>query len=115
MPALAGSHPAGWVHPLAIDAMNLLGADMSGARSKHASEFIDKDFDLVVTLCDSAARECPAWPGARRLVHAPVEDPSWGDDDPATRFDRFIIARDKIRTIINDLVDELGWRNEPSD
>lgn len=108
-PVSAGSKPAGWVHPLAIEAMEQLGVDMSGARSKSADEFIGKEMDLVITLCDSAANDCPVWPGAKRLVHKPVEDPSFGDDDPATRYERFVETRDEIRGIIAELVSEMGW------
>ncbi|MCM2315380.1 MAG: arsenate reductase ArsC [Thermoanaerobaculia bacterium] len=108
-PVSAGSKPAGWVHPLAIDAMEELGADMSQARSKPAGEFMGQDLDLVVTLCDSAANDCPVWPGAKQLAHKPVEDPSFGDDDPATRYDRFLERRDEIRQIIAELMREMGW------
>jgi arsenate reductase len=111
-PLSAGSKPAGWVHPLAIEAMEDLGADMSRARSKSANEYLDQDIDLVVTLCDSAATDCPVWPGAKRLVHKPVEDPSFGDDDPATRYERFVERRDEIRKIIAELVREMGWSGE---
>lgn len=111
-PVSAGSRPAGWVHPLAIAAMEELGVDMSGARSKSADEFIGEPMDLVVTLCDSAANDCPVWPGAKHLVHKAVDDPSFGDDDPATRYQRFLERRDEIRKIIAVLVIEMGWSAE---
>jgi arsenate reductase len=111
-PLSAGSKPAGWVHPLAIEAMEELGADMSGARSKSAEEFLGREIDLVVTLCDSAANDCPVWPGAKRVVHKPVDDPSFGDDDPSTRYQRFLERRDEIRTIIAELVREMNWSAE---
>ena len=108
-PVSAGSRPAGWVHPFAIHVMEELGANMSGARSKPAGEFVGQELDLVVTLCDSAANDCPVWPGAKRLVHKPVDDPSFGEDDPATRYQRFLERRDEIRQIIAELIREMGW------
>jgi len=99
----AGSKPTGWVHPLAVQAMEALGADMSTQTSKSASEFLDKPFDWVVTVCDSAADDCPVWSGAKNLLHWSIEDPSWGDDDPATRYDRFVERRDELRQRIGDL------------
>src|SRR5687768_4741114 len=63
-PVSAGSRPAGFVHPLAIRAMKELGADMDGARSKGVEEFANQPFDVVVTVCDSAAQDCPHWPNA---------------------------------------------------
>lgn len=104
----AGSRPGGYVHPLAIDVMNELGADMSGARSKSADEFTKQQFDAVVTVCDSAAQDCPTWPGAKRLEHWPIEDPSFGPDDPATRIDRFRSTRDELKRRIDELVQRLG-------
>lgn len=104
----AGSRAAGWVHPLAIRAMEAQGVDMSGAWSKSAAEFLEQEFDIVVTVCDSAALDCPAWPGASRVDHWPIEDPSWGDDDPATRYDRFLERRDELRQRIDALVREFA-------
>jgi len=103
-PVSAGSRPSGWVHPLAVQAMNELGADMTRARSKSSDEFLDKDIDIVVTVCDSAADDCPVWPHAKKVLHWPVEDPSYGHDDPATRFDRFKITREELKNRIDGLV-----------
>ena len=111
-PVSAGTKPAGWVHPIAIDAMEDLGVDMSGARSKSAEEFIGQQVDLVITLCESAANDCPVWPGAKQLVHRPVDDPSFGEDDPATRYQRFLERRDEIRLIIAALIRELNWASD---
>jgi arsenate reductase len=100
----AGSRPAGWVHPLAVRALAEIGIDARDQTSKSADQFLDQPFDVVVTVCDSAAQDCPTWPGAKRIEHWPIEDPSWGDDDPATRYDRFIERRDELRRRIDELV-----------
>ena len=92
----AGSHPAGWVHPLAIRAMAAIGVDIQDQYSKSAQEFLDQPFDAVITVCDSAAKDCPNWPGAKRIEHWPIVDPSYGPDDPATRYDRFVATRDEL-------------------
>lgn len=106
-PVSAGSRPAGFVHPLAVRAMEELGVSMDGARSKGAEEFLDQPFDVVVIVCDSAAQDCPTWPGAARIEHWPIEDPSWGSDDPATRYERFQETRDELRRRIAGLVADL--------
>jgi arsenate reductase (thioredoxin) len=103
----AGSRPAGWVHPLAIRAMADLGVDISDAKSKSADELINQPFDVVVTVCDSAAKDCPVWPGAKRIEHWPIVDPSYGPDDPATRYDRFIVTRDELAKRIDKLAESL--------
>jgi arsenate reductase len=99
----AGSRPAGWVHPLAIKALAEIGIDASEQTSKSAEPFLDEPFDVVVTVCDSAAKDCPTWPNAKRIEHWPIVDPSYGPDDPATRFDRFVATRDELKTRIDEL------------
>jgi arsenate reductase len=101
----AGSRPAGWVHPLAIKAMAEIGVDISGAQSKSAEPFLNQPFDVVVTVCDSAAKDCPNWPGAKRIEHWPIVDPSYGPDDPATRYDRFVATRNELAQRIDQLAE----------
>lgn len=103
----AGSRPAGWVHPLAVKALAAIGIDASDHTSKSADQFLDQPFDVVVTVCDSAAQDCPMWPGAKRLEHWPIEDPSFGADDSATRFDRFVETREDLERRIKELVESL--------
>lgn len=103
----AGSRPTGWVHPLAIQALNEIGIDATHHTSKGAAEFIEQEFDVVVTVCDSAAQDCPHWPGAKRIEHWPIEDPSYGLDDPATRMDRFRERREELERRIEELVRSL--------
>jgi arsenate reductase len=100
----AGSRPAGWVHPLAIRAMAAIGVDIHDQYSKSADEFLDQPFDAVITVCDSAAKDCPTWPGAKRVEHWPVVDPSYGPDDPATRYDRFVATRDELAKRIDEFI-----------
>ena len=78
----AGTHPAGYVHPLAVRALAEIGIEHHG-RSKSVDEMRDVRFDLVVTVCDSAAEECPLWLGAGRRMHIGFPDPAKvpGDDD----------------------------------
>jgi arsenate reductase len=111
-PVSAGSRPTGWVHPLAVRAMEDLGWDMREAYSKAADEFREQDFDVVVTVCDSAAEDCPTWPGARRIEHWSIEDPSFGSDDPSTRYERFLETRDDLRGRIRRLVADLAEGSE---
>ena len=103
----AGSRPAGWVHPLALRALAELGIDASDQTSKSAEPFLNQDFDVVVTVCDSAAQDCPTWPNAKRIEHWPIKDPSWGPDDPATRYDRFVETRNELQRRIDELMPTL--------
>ncbi len=71
----AGTKPAGYVHPKALAALAEIGIRHEG-RSKLADEFRHVDFDLVVTVCDSAAEECPLWLGKGHRVHRSFPDPA---------------------------------------
>src|SRR5215475_2846365 len=105
-PVSAGSRPAGFVHPMAIQAIRDLGVVIEKARSKSAAEFYDTPLDLVVTVCDSAAADCPAWPAARHIVHWSVEDPSFVTGDSA-RLEAFRATRDDLRQRIDALMEAL--------
>jgi arsenate reductase len=70
----AGTHPSS-VNPLAIEAMQEIGIDISSHRSKSVKEFADQEFDVVITVCDSAAEHCPVFPCAPQRIHWSVPDP----------------------------------------
>jgi arsenate reductase len=93
----AGSKPAGYVHPLAVEAMRELGADLSHNRSKHLDEFRDEPLDLVVTVCDNAKESCPVLPGAKQTLHWPFDDPADFQGTHEERLVSFRRVRDEIR------------------
>jgi arsenate reductase len=74
----AGTQPAGYVHPKAISALAEIDIQHEG-ESKLADEFRDVDFDLVVTVCDDAAENCPVWLGKGKRVHRSFSDPAKTD------------------------------------
>jgi len=99
----AGTQPAGYVHPKALAALAEIGILHQG-RSKLAEEYRQVDFDLVVTVCDSAAGECPLWLGKGVRIHHSFPDPAeaGGADDEIMAFFRKV--RDDIeREIIHVL------------
>jgi arsenate reductase len=93
----AGTEPAGHVHPLAVRAMAELGIDISGQRSKSTDEFRDMQFDLVVTVCDNAAENCPVWLGDGHRTHIGFDDPAQATGSDEARPAVFRRARDEIR------------------
>ena len=96
----AGTKPAGYVHPKAVEALREIGIQHMG-RSKRADEFQGVDFDLVVTVCDSAAEECPVWLGKGKRVHHSFPDPAITDN-----MDDFRIVRDELARVIPALLEE---------
>lgn len=97
--ASAGSDPAGFVHPQAVEVMREAGFDLSAARSKHLSEFLDAGVTAVVTVCGRAEQACPVFPGSPRRYHFPFEDPAAFDGAPEERAAVFRRVRDQIRAV----------------
>ena len=91
----AGTRPAGYVHPKAIAALSEIGIQHSG-RSKLVEEYRDVDFDLVVTVCDSAAEECPIWIGQGKREHHSFQDPAKAAGSEEEVMNVFRNVRDEI-------------------
>jgi arsenate reductase len=75
----AGSRPTGVVHPKTLQVLAEIGIQHHG-RSKSMDEFRGQPFDLVVTVCDDSAEDCPVWLGKGKKVHLPFPDPAKTDD-----------------------------------
>jgi arsenate reductase len=105
-PFSAGSHPAGYIHPLAEATMQSMGISIAGQFSKSWDMFEDQEIDVIITLCDHAADQpCPAWPGRPATAH-------WGFADPAAldapEPERLAFARhvaETLKTSIQGLLD----------
>lgn len=97
----AGSKPAGYVHPLAVQVMKEAGTDLSGYESKSLERFRDEPFDLVVTVCGNARESCPTLPGAARMVHWPFDDPAHAEGSEDEKLSVFRRVRDQIRERIS--------------
>ena len=100
----AGIKPTGYVHQLAIESLKEIGIAHAG-ESKHINDLPTKDFDLVVTVCDSAAEECPVWPGkAGRRVHHGFVDPAKAEGTTEERQKVFRQVRDEMLEVIPKLL-----------
>jgi arsenate reductase len=91
----AGSHPSGYVHPLALKALSEIGIEHRG-RSKSLDEFRDQLFDVVITLCDQDDEECPVWLGKGRNLHNPFSDPAKVIGSEEMKMAAFRAVRDAI-------------------
>lgn len=99
-PESAGSKPSGYVHPLAIRAMQELDIDISANQSKSLDQFRDQNFDLVVTVCDNAKDSCPVFPGTMQTLHWPFDDPADATGSEAEQMVVFRRVRDEIKEAI---------------
>jgi arsenate reductase len=93
----AGSKPAGYVHPLAIRAMQEIGIDLSAHRSKPMTEFLDKNVETVITVCGNADAACPVFLGQVNRYHWPFDDPAHATGTEAEQLAVFRRVRDEIR------------------
>ena len=91
----AGTKPS-IVRPEAIAAMNEIGLDISGHRSKPVDEFIGQPVDFVITVCHGANETCPVFPGNVKRLHWPFEDPAAVAGSDAVRRAAFRKIRDQI-------------------
>lgn len=98
--------PAG-VHPQARAVLQESGVPTRALRSKHVDEFRNAGPDLVVTVCDNAAQECPVWLGEGAVVHHPLPDPSRAIGPGDAKRNAFRRTRDRIRSELVDRLDEL--------
>ena len=73
----AGTSPSAAVHPNAIKVMREEGIDLSRSYPQSVEEFLDVDFDYVITVCDGARESCPVWNGkVKQRLHIGFEDPA---------------------------------------
>lgn len=99
----AGVEPTS-VRPEAVEVMTEIGIDISGHRSKSIDEFIGKEFDYVITVCDNANEQCPMFPGNVKRIHWSFEDPAATIGDKVERLDVFRRVRDQLREQLRGFV-----------
>ncbi len=91
----AGTNPSR-VHPLAIQVMKEIGIDISGQRSKSIDEFKGQEFDVVITVCDTAKEACPIFPGSKKQLHWSFPDPPHDTVPSAASLTEFRRLRDRL-------------------
>ena len=101
----AGTHPAGYVHLKALQVLAEIGIQHHG-RSKDVAEYHGMPFDLVITVCDSAAEDCPVWLGPGRRLHLSFPDPAKQTGSEEQIITAFRQVRDDISTRIPPLLME---------
>ena len=100
----AGTEPKG-VHPVAVKVMQEAGVDISRNKSTHVSEFEDKDFQYVITVCDHAREVCPVFPGAARNIHHSFRDPAAFTGSESENLEGFREVRDQIRNFCRSFLE----------
>ena len=95
--ASAGSDPAGYVHPMAVEVMKEIEIDISAHTSKHLDNFLQREVHTVITVCGNADQACPIFPGQAEKHHWPFDDPAKATGSEEEIRDVFRRVRDEIR------------------
>jgi arsenate reductase len=85
------------LNPRAVQVMGELGIDISQQKAKSVADLPEKQFDLVITVCDNAREQCPFFPGATRLEHLGFPDPGRATGTEGEILDFFRRVRDEMR------------------
>ena len=105
----AGTRPADRVHPMAVRAMAEVGVDLSQARPEVVDAYLDRSWDLVITVCDSARETCPVFPAPVEHLHISFADPADAEGSDEERMAVFRAVRDAVH---DRLVPEVMQRTE---
>lgn len=109
----AGSNPAGYVHPKAIQVLQEIGIDISNHISKHMNEFLDRDVTTVITVCGNADHACPMFPGQVNRHHWGFEDPAHATGTEEEVLNCFRRVRDQIKLVFEAYA--AGYREGAAD
>lgn len=90
----AGSQPSR-VNPFAVRALEEIGLDIRGHRSKSVDTVPPGDVEAVITLC--AEEVCPVFLGQARRVHWGLPDPAGAGGDEEEQLQAFRNVRDELR------------------
>jgi arsenate reductase len=99
----AGTSPTGFVHPLALQVLEEIGIHHEGV-SKSADQFRGIPFDLILTVCDDAAENCPVWLGPGKKAHISFPDPAKAGGSREEILAAFRHVRDDIRRQVVELL-----------
>src|SRR5688500_18679392 len=95
----AGSKPAGYVHPKAIQVLKEIGIDISSHTSKHMNDFLNRKITTVITVCGNADQACPIYPGQVNRHHWGFEDPAHAKGTDEEILNEFRRVRDQIQLV----------------
>jgi len=91
----AGTNPGG-VNPFAVEVMDEVGIDISDHTSDSVDAYADMPLDIVVTVCDDAAENCPYIPAEKDNLHRGFDDPSAVEGTDEEKRTAFRYIRDEL-------------------
>ena len=94
-PLSAGIDPKG-LNPLAVEAMQEIGIDISQQKSKDVRNFLGQAIPYVITVCDNAKQQCPIFPRTYKFLHWSLDDPAEATGSHDDKLAVFRRVRDEI-------------------
>jgi arsenate reductase len=103
----AGTEPAEMVNQKAVKVMHEVGIDISQHKPKMVDQYLNDEWDYVITVCDHANETCPAFFGkVKTRLHLGFEDPSHATGTDDFIWSEFRRVRDEIKTTFYKLYSE---------
>lgn len=95
----AGTEPAKQINQRAVRVMKEAGIDISHHTPKLVDQYLQDEWNYVITVCDHANETCPLFMGkVKHRLHMGFEDPS-----NATGSEEFIMSEfRRVRDLIGD-------------
>ena len=99
----AGTDPHG-VNPNAVAAMQEIGIDIRDQKSERVEAYLGAGVDTVISVCDSAASNCPTFPERVRRIRWSFDDPAGATGTPEERMAVFRRVRDEIEGALKNWI-----------
>ena len=94
------------VNPKAIETMKADGIDISAHTSNNVNEYLDINFDYMITVCDHAKESCPYFPTEAKKFHYNFPDPAKASGTEDEIRQQFQVVRDMIKKYAEEFVKE---------
>jgi len=97
------------INPYTIKVLEELNYDLSEQYAKSISDFLgNMKFDIVITVCSEAEKNCPTIPGVKTKLHWDIENPSSFEGTEEEKIEVFRRVRDDIKAKVLEFLKERG-------
>jgi arsenate reductase (thioredoxin) len=94
------------VNPRAIATMIEDGIDIAQHTSNNIDEYVNIEFDFVITVCDNAKERCPFFPTKAKKFHHNFPDPAKATGTEVEILEQFREVRQMIKTYSQQFVSD---------
>ncbi len=108
--AFSAGISTGPLDPLAVKVMKEEGIDISGQETHALKDFLQRKIDWIITVCDTAARQCPTFPPEVNVICQRFDNPpelARNLEDEEDKLAVYRRVRDEIKTFVEGLPEKL--------